>query len=84
MERELKHVYEIEAKMEEESAQILVKIEAKVQGESTQLLNQIFGKRLETIWKIEANIQREAWTVIAKIDTIMLRNWLNEASKFQE
>ena len=84
MERGLQEVNQIEAKMEEESALTWVEIEAKVHGESTQLLNQILEKRLETIWKIEANIQREAWTVIAKMDTIMLKTWLNEASKFQE
>jgi len=73
LERGLEEVNQIKAKMEEESALIWVKFEAKVHGESTQFLNQILEKRLETIWKIEANIQREAWTVIAKMDTIMLK-----------
>ena len=70
--------------MEEESALIWVKFEAKVHGESTQFLNQILETKLEEVYEIEANIQREAWTVVTKMDTIMLRNWLNEASKFQE
>ncbi len=33
--------------------------------------------------KSKANLQREAWTVIIKMDTIMLKTWLNEASKYQ-
>ena len=69
LERGLEEVNQIKAKMEEGSALIL---------------DQILETKLEEIYEIEAKLQREAWTVIAKMDTIMLKTWLNEASKFQE
>ena len=84
LERGLQEVNQIKAKVEEESALIWVKFEAKVQGESAPILDQILETKLEEVYEIEAKLQREAWTVVAKMDTIMLRTWLNEASKFQE
>ncbi len=59
-------------------------IEVKIQRESAHILDQVLEQRLEEVLKIEAKLQTEAWTVVTKMDTIMLRNWLNEASKFKE
>ena len=32
---------------------------------------------------VEYKIQREAWTVVTKTDTIMLKQWVRDASAFQ-
>jgi hypothetical protein len=95
LEKQLDELYEIEAKVSGETAFYLTvllergleevnQIKAKMEEESALILDQNLETKLEEIYEIEANIQREAWTVIAKIDTIMLKTWLNEASKFQE
>ena len=111
LERELKNVYEIEAKMNGESAQIFtqnlednleklseiednmkresahiwVSIEAKVKRAQIldRISNKILEQKLKEVYEIEAKLQTEAWTVITQMDTIMLRTWLNKASKFQ-
>ena len=58
-------------------------IEAKIQRESTALLNQVLEQQLKDVWAIEAKLPYEAWTVITEMDTIMLKNGLSEAGKFQ-
>ena len=68
----------------ERGLQEVNQIKAKIEEESAQILDQILDTKNEEAYEIEAKLQREAWTVIAKMDTIMLKTWLNEASKFQE
>ena len=63
----------------------MVSIEAKIKR--AQLLdrisNKILEQKLKEVYEIEAKLQTEAWTVITQTDTIMLRTWVNKASKFQ-
>ena len=85
LERELEKLSEIEDNMKRESAHIWVSIEAKVKRAQIldRISNKILEQKLKEVYEIEAKLQTEAWTVLTQIDTIMLRTWLNKASKFQ-
>ena len=40
-------------------------------------------ENLRELSKIEAQMQTETWTVITKMDTTILKHWVDEASKYQ-
>ena len=40
-------------------------------------------KNLRELKEIEAQMQTETWTVITKMDTFILKHWVDEASKYQ-
>ena len=71
--------------MKRESAHMWVSIEAKIKRAQIldRISNKILEQKLKEVYEIEAKLQTEAWTVITQMDTIMLRTWLNKASKFQ-
>ncbi len=54
------------------------KAKAKIAPEPLPRLN----ANIAELYEIQANMSREAWTVTTRIDTIMLKNWLDEASKY--
>ena len=85
LEDNLEELSEIEDNMKRESAHIWVSIEAKVKRAQIldRISNKILEQKLKEVYEIEAKLQTEAWTVITQMDTIMLRTWLNKASKFQ-
>ena len=72
----------LEAKLEENLKE-LSQLEATINQENVQIFTEHVEDNLEQLNEIEAKMQTEAWTVTAKMDTIMLNNWLKDASKFQ-
>ncbi len=58
-------------------------LESKLCRESGYVEQMLLEENLKKLSEIETNIQTETWTVIKKMDTIMLNNWLNEASEYQ-
>ena len=42
-------------------------------GERAHIFTQFLEQQLKEVYEIEAKLQKEAWTVITQMDTIMLR-----------
>ena len=73
----------VEQLLLEENLKKLSGVEAEIQRKTATCLNHILEQHLNDVWAIEAKLPDEEWTVSANVDTIMLSNWLDEASKFQ-
>jgi hypothetical protein len=58
-------------------------IESKVGRETVMVDEMLLKENLKKIDQIEESIQRESWTVTTNFDTIMLKQWLREASAHQ-
>jgi hypothetical protein len=66
-----------------ENLKTLSEIETKIYKESEPILAEHLRENLEQVREIEANLRTEAWTVATKLDTIMLKLWLEQACKYQ-
>jgi hypothetical protein len=56
---------------------------SKVGRENVTVENVFLKEALEKLDQIEADVQRESWTVTTKMGTTMLKQWLRDVNAFQ-
>ena len=58
-------------------------VEAKVSDGSVVVEDMLLKENLRQLNDIEAYVNDDTWTVTTKLDTIMLKQWLRDASVYQ-